>query len=189
MIEVKEAISKKELKKFVKFPFGLYKDSKQWVPPIISEELRTFDKNTNPVFKDAEARFFLAYKDNTIVGRVAAIINWLEVKGQNEPKMRFGWFDVIDDISVTEALLKVVHNIGREKGLNYVEGPVGFSNLDKVGVLTEGFDQIGSMITWHNHPYYAEHFRTLGYEVGKGYSENLMEFKNILPEFVINLDL
>ena len=183
MIEVKEAISKKELKKFVKFPFVLYKDSKQWVPPIISEELRTFDKNTNPVFKDAEARFFLAYKDNAIVGRVAAIINWLEVKGQNEPKMRFGWFDVIDDISVTEALLKVVHNIGREKGLNYVEGPVGFSNLDKVGVLTEGFDQIGSMITWHNHPYYAEHFRTLGYEVGKGYSENLMEFKNILPEF------
>ena len=183
MITIKEATSKKELKTFVKFPFTLYKNSKYWVPPIIAEELRTFDKDINPVFKDAEAYFFLAYKNNTVVGRIAAIINWLEVKGQNEPKMRFGWFDVIDDIEVTKALLLKVHEIGKQKQLKYVEGPVGFSNLDKVGVLTEGFDQMGSMITWHNHPYYAEHFESLDYSVGKTYSENVMEFKNILPEF------
>jgi GNAT superfamily N-acetyltransferase len=183
MIKIKEAQSKKELKAFVKFPFKLYKNSEYWVPPIIAEELRTFNKDINPVFKDAEAHFFLAYKGNEIVGRIAAIINWLEVNGQNESKMRFGWFDVINDIEVTKALLKKVHEIGREKQLKYVEGPVGFSNLDKVGVLTEGFDQIGSMITWYNHPYYAEHFRALDYQVGKGYSENVMEFKNILPEF------
>ncbi|RZN84017.1 MAG: N-acetyltransferase [Winogradskyella sp.] len=183
MIEIKEAISKKELKQFVKFPFKLYENSKSWVPPIISEELTTFNKKINPVFKDAEARFFLAYQNKQIVGRIAAIINWLEVKGQNELKMRFGWFDVIDDVNVTKALLDKVHTIGKEKNLSYVEGPVGFSNLDKVGILTEGFDQIGSMITWHNYPYYADHFRALGYDVGKGYSENVMEFKNILPEF------
>jgi hypothetical protein len=98
MIIVKEAITKKELKAFVKFPFKLYKGSDTWVPPIISEELKAFDKTVNPVFKDAEARFFLAYNGNEIVGRVAAIINWLEVKGQNVKKMRFGWFDIIDDI-------------------------------------------------------------------------------------------
>lgn len=183
MITIKEATSKKQLKQFVKFPFGLYKGSKYWVPPIISQELKTFIKTENPVFKDAEARFFLAYKNNKIVGRIAAIINWLEVNGQNEKKMRFGWFDVIDDIEVTKLLLDKVHEIGKSKGLNYVEGPVGFSNLDKVGVLTEGFEEIGSMITWHNHPYYADHFKALGYDIGKTYSENKMEFKNIHREF------
>ncbi|OUS00877.1 GTP cyclohydrolase [Flavobacteriales bacterium 33_180_T64] len=183
MITVKEIHSKKELKQFVKFPFKLNKDSKSWVPPIINEELKTFDKSTNPVFKDAEARYFLAYQNNKIVGRVAAIINWLEVKGQNEKKMRFGWLDVIDDVNVTEALLDKVHEVGKQHDLEYVEGPVGFSNLDKVGVLTEGFDEIGSMITWHNLPYYKSHFEKLGYEVAKRYSENVMEFKNILPEF------
>ena len=85
--------------------------------------------------------------------------------------MRFGWFDVIDDIEVTRALLEKVHDIGKSKQLKYVEGPVGFSNLDKVGILTEGFDQIGSMITWHNHPYYATHFEQLGYTIGNR-SEN-----------------
>lgn len=183
MITVKEVHSKKDLKAFVKFPFKLYKGSPSWVPPIISEEIRTLDKTVNPVFKDAEARYFLAYKNNTIVGRIAAIINWLEVNGNDVRKMRFGWFDVIDDIEVTKALLKEVHTIGKEKDMEHVEGPVGFSNLDKVGILTEGFEELGNMITWHNHPYYASHFQTLGYVKGKSYSENKMKFENIKPEF------
>ena len=183
MITIKEVSTKKELKTFVKFPFKLYKGSSSWVPPIIAEEIRTLDKTVNPVFKDAEARYFLAYKNNEIVGRIAAIINWLEVNGQNEKKMRFGWFDVIDDVEVTKLLLDKVHEIGKENNLEHVEGPVGFSNLDKVGVLTDGFNELGSMITWHNYPYYAEHFKQLGYEVGKAYSENVMEFKNIKQEF------
>jgi GNAT superfamily N-acetyltransferase len=182
MIKIKEVTSKKDLKEFVKFPFKLYKGSKYWVPPIISEEMRTFDKKINPVFHDAEATLFLAYKEKEIVGRIAAVINWIEVKKQNQKKMRFGWFDVIDDVEVTKVLLNKVHEIGSLNGLEYVEGPVGFSNLDKVGILTEGFDQIGNMITWHNHPYYAEHFEKLGYDVAKKYSENTMDFKNIHSE-------
>jgi len=182
MIKVKEIHSKIDLKAFVKFPFQLYKDSEYWVPPIIKEELATFDKTKNPVFNDAEARFFLAYKDNKIVGRIAAIINWIEVNKQEQKKMRFGWFDVIDNVNVTKALLEKVHEIGKSHQLEYVEGPVGFSNLDKVGILTEGFDQIGNMITWHNHPYYAEHFKELGYEVAKTYSENKMDFTKIEPD-------
>ena len=117
----KRSHSKKDLKKFVKFPFKLYKDSKYWVPPIITEEIKTFDKNENPVFKDAEARFFLAYKDNEIVGRVAAIINWLEVKKQDQKKMRFGWFDFVDDLEVSKALLDKVDEIGKENNLEYVK--------------------------------------------------------------------
>ncbi|MDO5971175.1 GTP cyclohydrolase [Flavivirga aquimarina] len=182
MIILKEVHTKKELKAFVKFPFKLNENSKYWVPPIISEEIKTFNKKENPVFNDAEARLFLAYKDKKIVGRIAAIINWLEVKDQTLKKMRFGWFDVIDDINVTKALLDKVIEIGKEKELEFIEGPVGFSNLDKVGVLTEGFDQIGSMITWHNPAYYATHFKKLGYDVAKTYSENVMNFKNIQPE-------
>ncbi|MDO5980431.1 GTP cyclohydrolase [Flavivirga spongiicola] len=183
MIILKEVHKKKDLKAFVKFPFKLNKNSKYWVPPIISEEIKTFSKKENPVFNDAEARLFLAYKNEEIVGRIAAIINWLEVKEQTLKKMRFGWFDVIDDVNVSKVLLDKVIEIGKENNLEFIEGPVGFSNLDKVGIVTEGFDQIGSMITWHNLPYYATHFKKLGYDIAKTYSENIMQFKNIKPEF------
>ena len=167
MITVTEIHSKKDLRQFVKFPFQLYKDSKYWVPPIINQELQTFNKKKNPIFQDAEARFFLAYKNNRIVGRIAAIINWLEVDGQNQKKMRFGWFDFIDDLEVSKALLQKVEHIGKENNLEYTEGPVGFSNLDKVGVVTEGFDAIAPMVTWYNHPYYVKHYESFGYKAEK----------------------
>ena len=98
MITIKEMTSKKELKTYVQFPFKLYKNSKYWVPPIINEELESFDKTINPVFQHAEARFFVAIKNDEIVGRIAAIINYTEIKEQKVKKMRFGWFDFIDDI-------------------------------------------------------------------------------------------
>lgn len=183
MITIKEIHSAKDLKTFVKFPFQLYKDCEYWVPPIINQELETFSKEKNPVFKDAEARFFLAYKDNAVAGRIAAIINWLEVNGQKQRKMRFGWFDVIDDVDVTRSLLEKIEEIGKLNKLEYMEGPVGFSNLDKVGLLTEGFNEMGSMITWYNYPYYIEHFEKLGFTVEKRYSENRFPFKNAKPEF------
>ncbi|MUU77324.1 GTP cyclohydrolase [Winogradskyella endarachnes] len=185
MITIKEAISKKDLKAFVTFPFSIYKNSKYWVPPIIKQELETFNKDKNPIFKDAEARFFLAYKGDNIVGRIAAIINWLEVDKQNIKKMRFGWFDFIDDKAVSQKLLETVENIGREQKLSYVEGPVGFSNLDKVGVMTEGFDHLATMITWYNHPYYIEHYKALNYQIEKEYSESKFPFSNVQPEFFI----
>lgn len=185
MITIKEAVTKSELKTFVKFPFNLYKDSNYWVPPIISQELETFNKKKNPIFNDAEARFFLAYKNTEVVGRVAAIINWLEVNNQKQKKMRFGWFDVIDDVEVSKALLDKVHEIGKANNLDYVEGPVGFSNLDKVGVMTEGFEYLGNMITWYNYPYYVEHFAELGYKDEKLYSESRFPFSNVEPDFFL----
>ncbi|XCF05146.1 GTP cyclohydrolase [Tamlana crocina] len=185
MVTLKEVKTKKELKAFVKFPFSIYKGSKYWVPPIISQEMKTFDKNENPVFNDAEARLFLAYKNNEIVGRIAAITNWLEINGQNQKKMRFGWFDFIDDLEVSKALLDQVEAIGKEHNLEYAEGPVGFSNLDKVGVLTEGFDIIGSMITWYNHPYYIKHYEAANFKIEKSYSESRFPFSNVKPEFFL----
>ncbi|MFY0714719.1 GNAT family N-acetyltransferase [Seonamhaeicola sp. NFXS20] len=182
MITIKEVSSKKDLKTFIKFPFKLYKDSKYWTPPIISQEMKTFNKNENPVFNDAEARLFLAYKNNEVVGRVAAIINWLEVKEQDQQKMRFGWFDFIDDLEVSKALFNKVEEIGNSNNLKYTEGPVGFSNLDKVGVVTEGYDALTPMVTWYNHPYYVKHYEAAGYKPEKGYNESIFPFSNVNPE-------
>ncbi|PHS53786.1 MAG: GTP cyclohydrolase [Lutibacter sp.] len=179
MISIQEMISKREIKAFVKFPFKLYKNNKYWVPPIINDELESFDKNQNPVFEHAEAQFFVALKNNEIVGRIAAIINHTELQEQKLKKMRFGWFDFIDDLEVSKMLLSKVEEIGVQNNLEFMEGPMGFSNLDKVGVLTEGFDHIGTMITWYNYPYYKDHFKKLGFKVAKEYLENKFAFKNV----------
>lgn len=185
MMTLKEVKTAKDLKAFVMFPYQLYKDSKYWVPPIISEEIKTFNKNENPVFENAEATLFLAYRNNNIVGRVACIINGLEVNKQGIKKMRFGWFDFEDDLEISQALFNKVEEIGRHHNLEYTEGPVGFSNLDKVGVMTEGFDHVASMATWYNHPYYIRHYEAAGYKIEKSYSESRFPFKNVKPELFL----
>ena len=161
MIFIKKAISVNDYKDFVNFPFKLYKDSKYWVPPISNEELEMMDKTKNPVFKNAEAEYFLAYKNNEIVGRIAAIVNWLEVKEQNKNKVRFGWYDVIDDLEVSKKLIEAVIEFGKERKLSFIEGPVGFSNMDKAGLLTHGFNELSTMITWYHNPYQKEHLEKL----------------------------
>ncbi|MGV6845194.1 MAG: GTP cyclohydrolase [Lutibacter sp.] len=182
MIIIKELVQKQELKAFVKFPFKLYKNNKYWVPPIIKDELASFDKSKNPVFKHANARFFVAVKEGEIVGRIAAITNSFEINEQQIKKMRFGWFDFIDDYEVSKLLINKVQEIGVLSNLDFMEGPVGFSNLDKVGVLTEGFEELGTMITWYNHPYYANHYEKLGFKPEKVYLENKFSFENLPAE-------
>ena len=175
--------TKKQLTEFVKFPFDLYKNSKQWVPPIISEEINNFTQGVNPSLDDCDLNLFLAVEDNLIIGRIAAIINWHEVKTQKIRKIRFGWFDSVDDIKVTKALINEVGKIGKKHQLGIIEGPIGFSNLDKVGVLTSGYDEISTMITWYNYPYYKDHFEKLNFSIGKEYLENKFEFDNIDTEY------
>lgn len=163
MITVKEITTKKALKQFVKFPFTLYKNCPYWVAPLTNEELETLDKNINPVFKNADAWYFLAFKNNKIVGRIAVIINHLEINEIGKKKVRFGWLDMIDDLDVTQALLAKVYEIGNAHNLEYAEGPVGFSNMEKAGILTKGYEELNTMITWYQYPYYAEHFEKLGF--------------------------
>ena len=182
MITIKEVKSKADYKAFVKFPFKIYNDCEFWIPPIINQELEVFDTSKNPVFNDAEATLLLAYKEGKVVGRVAAIINWLEVNKQGDKKMRFGWFDFIDDLEVSKALIEEVIKIGKNNDLEFVEGPVGFSNLDKVGVLTEGFDHPNDMITWYNYPYYQKHYEALSFNIEKTYIESSFKFSNVNPE-------
>jgi len=163
MIEVIKVESKKNVKDFVMFPFELYKDCEYWVPPIINEEIDAMDANKNPVFKNAEAEFYLAYKDNKIVGRIAAIVNWVEIEEQKKNKLRFGWYDTIDDINVSKALMDKVLEFGKSRNLEFVDGPVGFSNMDKAGLLIEGYDELNTMITWYHYPYQKEHLNKLGF--------------------------
>jgi GNAT superfamily N-acetyltransferase len=179
MISIKKITTKKEMKQFVTFPFSLYKNNPYWVPPIIKDEIANFNPKKNPVFENADAHFFLAYQDKKIVGRVVGIINWYEVNKQQIKKMRFGWFDVIDDIEVTKILLQKVNEIGKANNLEYIEGPVGFNNLDKTGVLIDGFDHLGTMITWYNHPYYKKHLEQLRFVKEKEYLENKFKFSNV----------
>tara|TARA_B100001059_G_scaffold220425_1_gene242449 strand:- start:1187 stop:2323 length:1137 start_codon:yes stop_codon:yes gene_type:complete len=163
-IIIKEVISEKDLKDFVQFPFSLYKNHPYWVGPIIKEELETLNKKKNPVFQNAIANYFLAYKNGLIVGRIAVIINWIEVNEIKKSKVRFGWFDFIDDLNVSKKLLEKVVLIGKKNNLKHIEGPVGFSNMDKAGILIKGFDELNTMITLYNYPYYSEHLKKLGYQ-------------------------
>ncbi|MCB0457223.1 MAG: GTP cyclohydrolase, partial [Flavobacteriaceae bacterium] len=164
MIEILPVETPQQLKEFVTFPFQLYKNNPYWVPPLIKDELETLDKEKNPVFKNAEAHYYLAKKGGKPVGRIAVIINHLEVNEIGKKKVRFGWFDVVDDIQVSEALLNKVLETGKAHSLEYAEGPVGFSNMEKAGILTKGFEEMNTMITWYHHPYYAQHFEQLGWE-------------------------
>jgi GNAT superfamily N-acetyltransferase len=184
MIEILQVTNPRALKKFVLFPFQLYKNCPYWVPPLIKDELETLNESKNPVFKNAEANYYLAYKDGKVAGRIAVIINHLEIKEMQKKKVRFGWFDVIDDINVTKALLDKAFEKGRELQLEYVEGPVGFSNMEKAGILTMGYEELNTMITWYHHPYYAKHFEELGFEKQATWVEFRLSIPNAIKEKV-----
>ncbi|MFL2598364.1 MAG: GTP cyclohydrolase [Flavobacteriaceae bacterium] len=162
-IVIKEAKTQEELHAFVKFPFTLYKDNPYWVPPLIKDEIETIDPNLNPVYQNADARLFLAYYKEKVVGRIAAIVNWIEVNEIKKSKVRFGWFDTIDNIEVTKLLIDKVIEFGQKHNLKSIEGPLGFSNLDKAGLLIEGFKERNTLITLYNYPYYSEHLKKLGF--------------------------
>ena len=179
MITITELTDKKDLKRFIKFPFSLYKNNPYWTPSIINNELDNLNPEINPVFKNAEARYFVAVKNGKWVGRIAVIVNWLEIKEQKKSKVRFGWFDVIDDIEVTKALLAKVTEIGKSHNLEYMEGPVGFSNMDKAGLLVEGFEYQNTMVTLYNHPYYKTHLESLGFDVSDEWVEYKFNFDKV----------
>ena len=178
MIEVKEAKSAKEMKQFVDLPFEVYKNNPYWVPPIKKDDLASFDSK-NDIFKTVDAKFFLAYKNNQLVGRIVSIINWKEVKELNKPKIRFGWLVFKDDIDVLNALLTTVENIGKQNKLSFIEGPMGFSNMDKAGMLTEGFEKVATLIGLYNYEYYPKYIQKLGYQPEAEWLEYLIDIDNL----------
>ena len=176
-VHLKEVTSSKELLRFIKFAPALYRNNPYYVPPLHQSEHYTLDRATNPIFKDAEARYFLALKGEKIVGRIAVLINWIEVKELQKKRIRFGWFDVIDDPEVSALLLNKAIEIGKAQGFDTIEGPMGFSNLDKAGMLIKGFEEPNTMITWYNAPYYAEHLKQMGFKKQAEWVEFEMKIK------------
>ena len=170
-IDIKKVSTKRDYQTFVEFPFVLYKDNPFWVPPLVKDEIETLDPKLNPVYQNATASLFLAYKNGEVVGRVAAIINWIEVKEIKKNKVRFGWFDFIDDTNVSKTLLEAVISFGKKHKMETIEGPVGFSNLDKAGLLIEGFNEPNTIITLYNFPYYSKHLEKLGFNVAAKWVE------------------
>jgi ribosomal protein S18 acetylase RimI-like enzyme len=161
--ELKEVLDDKGLKAFIHFPFDLFKENPYWIPPLNFDEFNTLNKQKNPAFDYCEARLWLAYQNNKIVGRVAAIINHKHIKKWEQPYIRFGWLDFIDDEDVSGALIGAVEGWAKERGLTAVHGPLGFCDMDREGMLVEGFNEMSTMITNYNFPYYPQHLDKLGY--------------------------
>ena len=158
MITIKEALTKKDMKDYVMFSFELYKNNPYWIPPIIAEELETFDKTKNPALQTAEAHFYLAYKDDKIVGKIAAIINWEEVTILEKRKVRFGWFDAIDDVEVTKALLNKVEELGKKHQMDHHSSPNWLCDTDGGWIhYTSNLDLFGCRRCEQYFPRYACH--------------------------------
>ena len=183
LIEIKKVESKKDLKTFIDFHYDLYKGNKYDVPNLFSDDMNTLSKDRNAAFEFCEAEYYLAYKEGKLVGRVAAIINHKANNKWNRKSVRFGWIDFIDDLEVSKALLKAVEDYGKSKGMEDMVGPLGFTDMDPEGMLTWGFDQLGTMPTIYNYPYYPEHIKAIGgFEVDNKYVENKLMVPEAVPE-------
>ncbi|MCU7612891.1 GTP cyclohydrolase [Chryseobacterium sp. GMJ5] len=180
-VSILEVKTSNELKQFVKFPMELYKNNPYYVPSFIKDEIKVWDPKENPALHYSQAKQFLAKKEGKIVGRIAVIINRKEEKELGIKKVRFGWIDFIDDREVSEALIQTAINYAKEHQINLIEGPMGFTNLDKAGMLTFGFEKIATMIGIYNHEYYPQHLESLGLVKEKEWVEFEMNFPKILP--------
>jgi len=161
---LKEVSSKQDLKKFISFPYSLFAGNKYWIPPLRFDELHTLSKDVNPAFDFCEAKYWLVYKDGRIVGRIAGIINSKFNEKFNKKDARFGFIDFIDDKEVSFLLLSTVEKWAAEKGMNTLHGPLGFTDMDGEGMLIEGYNEVSTLGSIYNYPYYPEHIESYGYQ-------------------------
>ena len=179
-IEIRKVESRKDLKRFVEFHYDLYQGNEYDVPTLFSDDMTTLDKKKNAAFDFCEADYFMAFKDGKLVGRVAAIINHKTKEKWQRKSVRFGWIDFIDNLEVSRALLNAVETYGREHGMEEMIGPLGFTDFDPEGMLIEGFEELGTMATIYNFPYYPKHMEQLGFVKDNDY----VEFKIFVPKEV-----
>jgi ribosomal protein S18 acetylase RimI-like enzyme len=179
---IKEVSSRKELKQFVRFPFSLYGHHPCWVPPLIFDELHTLRRDKNPAFEYCDARYWLAYKEGKIAGRIAGIINHRYIEKWGHNYARFGWVDFVDDPEVVSSLFRAVEEWAMERGMTGIHGPLGFTDMDHEGMLVEGFDELGTLATIYNHPYYPKHLESLGYVKDADWLEFEVKIPTQIPE-------
>ncbi len=183
MVEIKRIEpTKSNLKKFTQFQIDLYDDNPYFVPPLISDDVATLLPEANPAFDFCEAEYFMAFKDGKPVGRIAAIINRQVNEKSGTKNARFGFIDFIDDPEISGKLLEAAENWARKKGMKKIIGPLGFTDLDHEGMLIGGFDELSTMATIYNYPYYSEHLENLGYKKESDWLEFLMKVPDAIPE-------
>ena len=161
-IEIKEVTTKKELKQFIQFGIDLFKGNPYFCPPLVFDEINTFDTTKNPAHEICDHIIYMAYKDGKIVGRIVGIINYKANERWENKRLRFGWFDFIDDLAVSQALLEAVQAWGKTHGMTEMNGPVGFTDFDHQGLLIEGFEYNSPMASLYNYPYYEKHLEAFG---------------------------
>ena len=176
-IEVRTVKTKKDLKKFIKLPFEIYKHSPNWIPLLIMDELEIFNKKKNPAYEKSDSRLFLAYKDGKPAGRIVGIISYIANEKYKTRNVRFGWFEAINDFEVCSALFNAVENWGKENGMKALTGPLGFTDLDPEGMMIQGFDEQPTIASNYNHPYYQALLEKYGFQKEIDY----IEFKAKIP--------
>ncbi|MEG0993250.1 MAG: N-acetyltransferase [Bacteroidales bacterium] len=177
-VVIQKISGKKGLRDFVQFGLDHYKGNPYFVPPLIFDELGTFNREKNPVFDFCEVVHFMAYRGDKPVGRIAGIINRRSNEKFGKKEARFGWMEFTDDAEVSNALFEAVEKWAKEKGQDDLIGPMGFTDFDYEGCLVEGFDQLGTASTIYNYPYYSEHLERLGFRKDVDW----VEYKIFIPE-------
>lgn len=181
-VDIQTVDSKKQLKQFVKMPFRFFQKDPYWVPPLIMDEMETLDAKRNPAFETAESRMFMAFRNEEPVGRIAAILSHAANEKYASLNLRFGWFNVIEDYAVAEALLDAAESWGREKGMKTITGPQGFTDMDSEGMLIEGFDLVPTIAQIYNPPFYPRFLERYGFEKEIDYLEFRAKVPRELPE-------
>ena len=186
-IELKEVHSRKDLKKFVKFPYDLYRNNQYWIPPLIKGELNTLQPETNPSLDNCEWKYFLAYKNGKLAGRIAGIINHKFIENWEKKYARFCWFDFIDDYEVSNKLIEAVEDWVREKGMTRLFGPMGFTTFERQGIVYEGFGKMPTFSSVYNYEYYSEHLEKAGYQKDIDYVEYEVKTPTEIPEKALKI--
>lgn len=179
---IKEVSTKRELKKFIWFGINLYKDCPYAAPPLMMDDLMNLSKGKNPALDFCDTAYFLAYRGNKIVGRIAGIIHPVANETWNHKNARFGWVDFIDDTEVSKVLFDAVEKWAKSKGMEHLHGPLGFTDLDNEGALIAGFDKVGTLATIYNYPYYIKHYESLGFVKEIDWNEYLITVPEVFPE-------
>jgi len=181
-VTIREVTTKKDLKKFIWFGINLYKDCEFAAPPLLMDDLLNLSKGKNPALDFCDAAYFIAYKNDKIVGRIAAMINPVSNETWNQKYVRFGWVDFIDDMEVSKTLFDTTIAWAKTKGMTAIHGPLGFTDFDHEGTLIEGYDKIATLATIYNYPYYPKHIEQYGFVKDVDYKEYLITVPEVFPE-------
>ena len=186
-VSIRDVAGGGDLGRFIRFPFRLYRGNPYWIPPLLIDEHNTLNPEKNPAYRHCRVRLLLAEENGRLLGRAAAIINAKYIQKWGKKYCRFGWLDFVDDPRVSAALLGEVEGWARQNGLEAVHGPLGFTDLDREGMLIEGFEELGTYSTYYNHPYYPRHLEALGYGKDVDWIEFFISAPKEIPEKVLRI--